>query len=86
MWVCFNAKKSLPCLGILQFERGNAASIMGTLRKFEDFFDVDYPIPKMDMIGVPAFKDSNSMAMENCGIVTYDPQYLLYNASVMTEK
>ena len=56
------------------------------LSKFEDFFGVAYPLPKMDMIGVPAFVDSNSQAMENCGIVTYDPQYLLYNASVMTEK
>ena len=38
------------------------------------------------MIGVPAFKNSNSQAMENCGIVTYNPEYLLYNGSVMTEK
>ena len=54
------------------------------LSKYENFFGVDYPLPKIDLIGIPALYNTNG-AMENWGLVTYDPQYLLYNGSIMTE-
>lgn len=44
-----------------------------TLKVFEDIFDLDFPLPKMDLIAVP----SASGAMENWGLVTFGESYLL---------
>lgn len=46
-----------------------------TLDMFAALFDIDYPLPKMDMLAVPDF---DAGAMENWGLVTYRTVRLLY--------
>jgi aminopeptidase N len=36
------------------------------LKSFEDHFDFEYPLPKIDQAGIPGFQS----AMENWGLVT----------------
>jgi aminopeptidase N len=38
------------------------------LRHFEEFFQIPFPLPKMDMIALPDFAAG---AMENWGLITY---------------
>lgn len=38
------------------------------LSYFAQYFDIDYPLPKQDMIAIPDF---NAGAMENWGLITY---------------
>lgn len=38
------------------------------LRHFENYFNLSFPLPKMDMIALPDFAPG---AMENWGLVTY---------------
>lgn len=45
-----------------------------TLAFYEKEFGIDYPLPKMDMIGIP---DYAAGAMENWGLVTYKTTMLL---------
>lgn len=35
---------------------------------YEEFFQIDFPLPKMDMIALPDF---SSGAMENWGLITF---------------
>lgn len=46
------------------------------LRHYEDFFGIEYPLPKMDMIALPDF---NAGAMENWGLITYRETAMLYD-------
>ena len=46
-----------------------------TLRYFTDYFGIAYPLPKLDMIGVPGAGGFG--AMENWGAILYFDQYLL---------
>lgn len=44
-----------------------------TLKAFEKIFDIDYPLPKMDLIAIPGGQG----AMENWGLVTFRDSILL---------
>lgn len=46
------------------------------LNFFENYFEIDYPLPKQDMIAVPDF---SAGAMENWGLITYREKYLLFD-------
>ncbi|KAK4502522.1 hypothetical protein PRZ48_005947 [Zasmidium cellare] len=43
---------------------------------FSEMFDIDYPLPKLDLIAVHEMSDD---AMENWGLVTFRPTALLYD-------
>ena len=52
------------------------------LKLFSDFFGINYPLNKMDMIAIPDF---SAGAMENWGLVTYRSAYLLYNENTTSQ-
>lgn len=52
------------------------------LKFYEKFFNIDYPLPKQDMIAIPDF---SAGAMENWGLITYRESYLLYDPKVSTK-
>uniref|UniRef100_A0A182Q4G3 Aminopeptidase N n=1 Tax=Anopheles farauti TaxID=69004 RepID=A0A182Q4G3_9DIPT len=57
-----------------------ALSVGPRLLKFlEDFFHIDYPLPKVDMIALPDF---SAGAMENWGLITYRETAMLYEENV----
>jgi aminopeptidase N len=46
------------------------------LEFFNNYFGIDYPLPKCDMIALPDF-GASSIAMENWGLITFREAYLL---------
>lgn len=46
-----------------------------SLRYFEEYFGIEYPLPKLDMVGVPGA--GGFAAMENWGAILYFDQYIL---------
>lgn len=52
------------------------------LEFYEKFFDIEYPLPKQDMIAIPDF---SAGAMENWGLITYRETYLLYDPNVSSK-
>ncbi|RKO85972.1 peptidase M1, membrane alanine aminopeptidase, partial [Blyttiomyces helicus] len=54
-----------------------------TLEFFSEFFDIAYPLPKMDLIAIPDF---GAGAMENWGLVTYREIYLLFDEKNTSSK
>lgn len=44
------------------------------LEFFSEYFDIDYPLNKMDMIAIPDFAAG---AMENWGLITYRSKYIM---------
>ncbi|GBN33375.1 Glutamyl aminopeptidase [Araneus ventricosus] len=57
-----------------QYALDTAANV---LHFFQQFFNISYPLPKLDMIAIPDFGPG---AMENWGLVTFRMTTVLYNA------
>lgn len=51
-------------------------SATAILNYFQDFFNVTYPLTKLDMVAVPDF---GAGAMENWGLITFRTTTILYN-------
>jgi aminopeptidase N len=68
-------------------EQVNYAADIGprVLKFYEDYFQIKFPLKKIDMIAVPDF---GAGAMENWGLITYRETALLYqsNASTLSAK
>lgn len=47
------------------------------LKYYEEFFQIKFPLPKIDMVALPDF---SAGAMENWGLITYRYiMYIIYN-------
>ncbi|ORY52348.1 hypothetical protein BCR33DRAFT_675324 [Rhizoclosmatium globosum] len=64
--------------GLVEQGRFALETAARTLEFFSEYFNVEYPLPKLDQVAVPDF---SAGAMENWGLVTYRNVYLLCNES-----
>jgi aminopeptidase N len=55
-----------------------------SLRYYHEYFGIEYPLPKLDMIGVPGAGGFG--AMENWGAILYFDQYLLVDSDRSSER
>lgn len=53
------------------------------IKYFEEFFNISYPLPKMDMISIPDF---GAGAMENWGLITFRETSLLYDPKISSAR
>lgn len=67
-----------------QIEQVNYAMDVGVrmLDYMEDYFSINYPLPKADMIAIPDFAAG---AMENWGLITYRETALLFEPGASSE-
>ncbi|KAF2163316.1 hypothetical protein M409DRAFT_68591 [Zasmidium cellare ATCC 36951] len=62
--------------GLSQHGRRGLQVACDVVEYFSEMFDIEYPLPKLDLIAVHEMSDD---AMENWGLVTFRPTALLYN-------
>ncbi|XP_056640007.1 aminopeptidase N-like isoform X2 [Diorhabda sublineata] len=53
------------------------------LKFYEEYFDVEFPLPKIDVVALPEFGFN---AMENWGLITFREDVLLYDPSSSTNE
>ncbi|XP_058855102.1 endoplasmic reticulum aminopeptidase 1-like isoform X1 [Acipenser ruthenus] len=51
------------------------------LQFFEEYFQIPYPLPKIDLVAIPDFETG---AMENWGLITFRETSLLYDPKIST--
>ncbi|XP_037686396.1 glutamyl aminopeptidase [Choloepus didactylus] len=75
------SKRGIPLTVYVQPEQKHTAEYAANITKivfdyFEDYFAMDYALPKLDKIAIPDF---GTGAMENWGLITYRETNLLYD-------
>ncbi|XP_045676292.1 glutamyl aminopeptidase [Phyllostomus hastatus] len=75
------SKKGIPLTVYVQPEQKHTAEYAADITKsvfdyFEEYFAMDYALPKLDKIAIPDF---GTGAMENWGLITYRETNLLYD-------
>ncbi|XP_053317476.1 glutamyl aminopeptidase [Spea bombifrons] len=75
------SKRNVPLRIYVQPEQNHTAVYAADTTKtifdfFEDYFDMNYSLPKLDQIAIPDF---GTGAMENWGLITYRETNLLYD-------
>ncbi|XP_004523069.1 aminopeptidase N [Ceratitis capitata] len=67
--------------GTVQYQEFALVSGLLLLQRLEDYYGVNFSLPKIYQVGVPDFAAG---AMENWGLATYREQYMLYNTNSTT--